>query len=121
MPPVSASANSTTMNIELPAPILGYFQAQNSGKTERFLDLFTADAVVADEGQEHRGDAIRAWMDGAIAKYHPLHADVTGLEPEGRETVAIANVSGTFPSSPVQLRYRFTLQNDKIAALSIGL
>ena len=106
--------------IDLPAPILGYFQAQNSGETDAFLDLFTADAVVADEGQEHRGDAIRTWINGAITRYHPLHAEVTGLEAADSQTVAIAQLSGSFPGSPVQLRYHFTLRDGKIAALSIG-
>jgi hypothetical protein len=109
------------MQTSLPTPILGYFQAQNSGKTDSFLELFTAEAVVADEGQQHRGEAIKAWMDNAIAKYHPLHAEVTQLEPEGRQLIATAQVSGSFPGSPIQLRYQFTLQEGKIAALSIGL
>jgi len=60
------------MNIELPAPISGFFQAHNSGTTDTFLDLFTADAVVADESHEYRGDAIKTWIDEAISKYHPL-------------------------------------------------
>lgn len=108
------------MNIELTAPISGFFQAHNSGTTDTFLDLFTADAVVADESHEYRGDAIRTWIDGAISTYHPLLAEVTRLVPSGSQTIAIVQVSGTFPGSPVQLRYRFTLRDGKIAALSIA-
>jgi hypothetical protein len=37
------------MKTELPVAIAGFFQAHNSGKTDNFLDLFTADAVVYDE------------------------------------------------------------------------
>jgi hypothetical protein len=108
------------MNIELPAPIASFFQAHNSGRTDNFLALFTADAVVADEGHEYRGDAIKTWIDDAVAKYHPLHAEVTGLVPSGSQTVAATEVSGTFPGSPIELRYRFTLREGKIAALSIA-
>ena len=108
------------MNIELPAPIASFFQAHNSGRTDNFLALFTADAVVADEGHEYRGDAIKAWIDDAISKYHPLHGEVTGLVPSGSQTVAATQVSGTFPGSPIQLHYRFTLRDGKIAALSIA-
>ena len=108
------------MNIELPAPIAGFFQIHNSGMTGDFLDLFTADAVVFDESHEYRGDAIRTWMANAISQYHPLHAEVTSLEPGGDQTVATARVSGTFPGSPAQLRYHFTLRDDKIAALRIA-
>ena len=108
------------MKTELPAPIAGFFQAHNSGMTGALLDLFTADAVVSDEAHEYRGDAIKTWLDGAIANFHPLHGEVLSLEESGGQTVATAQVSGTFPGSPVQLRYQFTLQGGKIAALSIA-
>jgi hypothetical protein len=108
------------MKIELPAPISGFFHAHNSGKTETLLDLFTADAVVSDEAHEYRGDAIKTWLDEAIANFHPLHGEVLSLEESGNQTVTAAQVSGTFPGSPVELRYHFTLQENKIAALSIA-
>jgi hypothetical protein len=107
------------MNTELPAPIAAFFQAHNTGETDDFNTLFTEDAVVSDEEHEYRGAAIKAWIDAAIAKYQP-QADVISLVPDGEQTVATAQVSGTFPGSPVQLRYQFTLRNDKIAALTIG-
>lgn len=108
------------MNTDLPAPIAGFFQAHNSGKTDDFLDLFTADAVVSDESHEYRGDAIKTWIDNAIADYHPLHGDIINLMPDGTQTVATTRVSGTFPGSPARLRYQFTLRDGKIAALSIA-
>ena len=108
------------MNIELPAPIAGFFQAHNTGKTDHFKDLFTTDAVVSDEAHEYRGDAIKTWIDGAISNYRPLHAEILSLVPSGSQTVATAQVSGTFPGSPLQLRYQFTIRDDKIAALSIA-
>lgn len=108
------------MSIELPASIAGFFQAHNTGRTENLLDLFTPDAVVADENHEYRGDAIKTWIEDAIAKFHPLHAEVTSLLPSGSQTVATARVSGAFPGSPVQLRYRFTLVEGRIAALNIA-
>lgn len=108
------------MKTELPAPIAGFFHAHNSGMTDQFLDLFTADAVVSDEAHEYRGDAIKTWIDGTIADYHPLHAEVIGITPGDSRTVATAQVSGTFHGSPVQLRFQFTLRDDKIAVLSIA-
>lgn len=109
------------MNLELPAAISAFFHAHNSGETDQLLDLFTADAVVADEANEYRGDAIRTWMDDACSRYHPLHGEVTGLAPgDDDEIVATAQVSGSFPGSPVQLGYRFTLHDGRIAALSIA-
>ena len=75
-------------------------------------------AVVCDEEHEDRGDALKAWMDAAFAKYRP-HAEVTSLVPDGEETVATAEVSGVFLGSraaPLQVH----AGEDKIVALAIG-
>jgi hypothetical protein len=107
------------MNTELPTPIAAFFQAHNTGKTDHFNALFAEDAVVFDEEHEYRGNAIKAWIDAAIAKYQP-HAEVSSVVAEGEQRVVTAQVSGGFLGSPVQLRYQFTLREDKIAALTIG-
>lgn len=107
------------MTPQLPPAIAGFFQAHNTGATSEFTRLFTDDAVVFDESHEHRGGAIKTWIDGAIAKYKPI-AEVKSLTREGEKDIATAQVSGNFPGSPTQLRYKFTLRGGKIAALSIG-
>src|SRR5688572_25407402 len=107
------------MNLTLPPAIAGFFQAHNSGQTAQLLDLFTPEAMVRDEAHEYRGAAIKDWLDGAIRKYQP-QATVTALTETGAQNVATAQVSGNFPGSPVELRYRFTLKDGKIAALAIG-
>ena len=107
------------MKTTLPPVISAFFHAHNTGDTDAFDQLFTADAVVNDEAHEYRGPAIKTWIDGAIAKYKPV-ADVTDLAEVGEQTIANARVSGNFPGSPAQIRYRFTLKNGKIAALVIG-
>ena len=107
------------MNTELPPAIAAFFQAHNTGQTEDIKELFTGDALVRDEEHEYRGAAIKAWIDGAIAKYNP-HAAATDLAQVGDKTIVTAQVSGAFPGSPAQLRYNFTLKNGKIAALAIG-
>jgi hypothetical protein len=106
--------------MKLPAPIDGFFLAHNTGETNRFEDLFTMDAVVSDEDHEYCGDAIKSWIDDAVSKYRPLHAEVIAVMPSGSQTVVTAQVSGTFPGSPVQLRYQFTIRDGKISALSIA-
>jgi hypothetical protein len=96
-----------------------FFRAHNTGQTADFNQLFTADAHVTDEAHEYRGAAIKAWIDGAISKYHAV-ADVTDLAEAGKQTIATAQVSGNFPGSPARIRYKFTLRDGKIAALAIG-
>ena len=107
------------MNTELPPVIAAFFHAHNTGQTDDFKQLFTVDALVSDESHEYRGAAIKTWIDGAIAKYKPV-AEVTDLTEVREQTIATAQVSGSFPGSPAQIRYKFTLKNGKIAALAIG-
>ncbi|HZZ91027.1 MAG TPA: nuclear transport factor 2 family protein [Usitatibacter sp.] len=107
------------MNTHLPPVIAAFFQAHNTGETADFNQLFTLDARVTDETHEYRGAAIKAWIEGAIAKYKPV-ADVADLAEVDGQIIATARVSGSFPGSPAQIRYRFTLRDDKIAALTIG-
>lgn len=107
------------MTPELPPAIAAFFQAQNTGQTAGFNQLFTDDALVSDESHEYRGAAIKEWIDGAISQYQPV-ADVTGWAEAGTQTLATAQVRGNFPGSPTQLKYNFTLRNGKIAALAIG-
>lgn len=107
------------MNAHLPPVIAAFFHAHNTGETADFNHLFTPDALVTDEAHEYRGAAIKAWIDAAIAKYKPV-ADVADLGEVGGQIIATAQVSGNFPGSPAQIRYRFSLRDDKIAALAIG-
>jgi hypothetical protein len=107
------------MNTRLPSVIAAFFHAHNTGETDDFNQLFTPDALVTDEAHEYQGAAIKAWIDAAIAKYRPV-ADVTDLAEVGEQTIATAQVSGSFPGSPAQIRYQFTLKSGKISALAIG-
>jgi hypothetical protein len=107
------------MDTKLPPVIAAFFHAHNTGETDDFNQLFTVDAVVIDEAHEYRGAAIKAWIDGAIVQYKPV-ANVTDLAKVSEQTIATAQVTGNFPGSPAQIRYKFTLKNGKIAALVIG-
>ena len=106
------------MNAELPPAVAGFFRAHNTDQTDDFTSLFAAAAVVHDEEREHRGAAIKGWIDKVIAQYKP-QAEVLAAAASGDELIVTAQVSGTFPSSPVQLRYHFGLKGDRIASLRI--
>ena len=58
------------MQIIIPHPISAYVQATNERDYDAFGALFTEDAIVHDEGQEHRGViAIRKWLRSTVEKY----------------------------------------------------
>lgn len=109
------------MSPTLPTPLAAYFAAANAHDTDAVLACFAAAARVRDEGKDLVGrEAIRAWSEHAQAMYRPTYA-VTGLETAGGRTVVTAEVSGSFPGSPLALRHHFTLAGGKIAALEIRM
>ena len=106
------------MSIELPPIIAAFFHATNTRDFSDFLSLFTPDAHVNDEASDHYGPEIATWIDRATDYTKPT-VTVTHISNDGNHFVITATVSGNFPGSPVQLRYYFTLKDDKIATLLI--
>jgi ketosteroid isomerase-like protein len=107
------------MTLDLPAPISNYFGAVNAQDVDAMLSAFSDDASVRDEGQDMIGRAaIREWIDGTTRKYRVTLTPTGGRQADER-TIVTAQVSGTFPGSPIELRYRFTISGEKIARLEI--
>src|SRR6266850_6273906 len=106
----------TTKSLNLPKPIAAYFTA-DKGDGEAVSRCFTEDAVVKDEGHTHKGRAaIKAWKTDASAKYQYTCEPLACEERDGK-TVVTSHLVGNFPGSPVDLRYFFELERDKIASL----
>jgi len=107
------------MTIELPGAIAAYFSADKKGDAKSISECFTPDAVVIDEGNTYTGrDAIRQWMANASTQY-TYTAEPFALSEEDRRIVVASHLVGNFPGSPVDLRYFFVLQDEKIAELEI--
>ena len=108
------------MTIELPAPIADYFDSDRSTDLDAIPRRFTEEATVEDEGHTYVGhEAIRRWRAASSKKYR-YTAEPFAVEEEAALTVVTARVVGDFPGSPIDLRYRFALEGDRIAALEIG-
>jgi hypothetical protein len=106
------------MSPTLPSPIAAYFAADKAGG-DAVAACFTDDAVVKDEGHTHHGPAaIAAWKAAASAKYNYTSTPIAVEEAGGRMMVT-SHVAGDFPGSPVDLRYAFALEGDRIARLEI--
>lgn len=107
------------MSIDLPAPISSYFAADERRDAEAFARCFTGDAIVKDEGRTHTGlAAILQWKAEASTKYS-YAAEPFAIAEEGGRTIVPSRLTGNFPGSPVDLRYLFRLEGDKIAELEI--
>lgn len=102
--------------LELPEPIAACFAAEHPAA---FARCFTAQASVRDEGHTHTGlAAIQAWKAASSAKY-ACAAQPLAVERQADLQVVRARVTGNFPGSPIDLRYRFRLERGLIASLEI--
>lgn len=108
------------MPLKLPSPITAYFLADQTDN-QAIGQCFTDDAVVKDEGHTHRGPAaIQQWKADNSKKYTYTSEPMASGQKDGK-TVVTSRVTGNFPGSPIDLRYAFGLEGDKIAFLEIGV
>src|SRR5258705_10080574 len=107
-----------TKSLNLPKPIAAYFTA-DKGDSETLSQCFTESAVVKDEGHTYKGRAaIKEWKTDASAKYEYTCEPFACEEKDGKKVVT-SHLVGNFPGSPVDLRFLFELEGDKIASLEI--
>ncbi|HEX3148769.1 MAG TPA: nuclear transport factor 2 family protein [Gemmataceae bacterium] len=106
------------MTLELPKPINAYFAADKID-SETVSRCFTEQALVKDEGHTYQGRAaIKQWKTAAAAKYQ-YTCEPLGCVREGAKVVVTCRLTGNFPGSPVDLRFFFELDGDRIASLEI--
>jgi hypothetical protein len=104
----------------MPDVIDAYIQTSNSRDADRFGSLFSQDAIVHDEGQEYRGVvAIKRRLASTVKKYAFTLTPID-FSIEKHETVLRVKMEGDFPGSPLTVRFRFVLREDKIARLDIS-
>jgi len=107
------------MRPNLPKAITAYFAADEEREGETVSRCFTEDAIVKDEGQiYHSRSEIRQWKESTSEKYQ-YTSEPFACENRGGKTIVTSHLSGDFPGSPVDLRYFFQLEGDKIASLEI--
>src|SRR6266446_4092057 len=111
-------AKPATKSLNLPKPIAAYFIA-DKGDAKAISQCFTENAVVKDEGHTYKSRAaIKQWKTDASTKYEYTSEPFVCEEKDGK-TVVTSHLVGNFPGSPVDLRYFFGLEGDKIASLEV--
>jgi hypothetical protein len=109
------------MSIRLPEPIDSYFRYTASGDLKEAAATFAPEATIVDEGEDATvvgREPIHQWMLETAAK-HATTLEVVGTDERDGEVVLAALVSGGFPGSPAEFRYRFVLGDGLIDRLVI--
>ena len=102
----------TATDPNLPSEIDEVFSLMDSSNKGRVVELFTSDAVVADDGQTYRGrDAIIGWLDGPASQFTTTSTRLS-LERIELATVVTTLLEGDFPGGRVELRYEFEQLTD---------
>lgn len=104
----------------VPAVVRRYFEL-DPREVELFVDLFSAEATVLDEGETYRGTAeIRAWRAGPAVKY-TYTTDVFGTEAAGVDRfLVLGRLTGNFPGGTADLRWEFAVSGELISQLVIA-
>lgn len=109
-----------SMKVVLPTIIQTYVDASNQHNVKSTIACFSESAVVYDEKRELKGKkAIEEWVAETIEKYNFQFKPVSFKE-SGLEKIVTMEVSGTFPGSPITLRYHFLSEHEKLISLKIG-
>lgn len=103
--------------MNLPNIISELVKTQNNFDSHAYANCFTDTAIVFDEGKTHNGKTeIQIWIDTANKEYKAVMKPV---EYNEKENILSAEISGTFPGSPIVLKYHFELSDELIESLKI--
>lgn len=112
---------STTVELDrLPAVITTYLAAHRTRDLDQALACYTDDAVAVDEGNTYRGhQEIRDWLTRTGSEYTYTIDLIAAERDDDHHWVATHHLEGDFPGGTADLRFRFTLRDDRVAELVI--
>jgi len=103
--------------MNLPKVIADLVKAQSNFDSSAYADCFTETAIVFDEGKTHSGKTeVKNWIEKANREYKAI---MKPLEYSETTQKLKAEISGTFPGSPVVLKYHFEIIDGRIQSLKI--
>ena len=105
--------------MNLPKVLDDLVAAQNNFDSAAYANCFSETAVVFDEGKTHKGrKEIEHWIADANERYKAVMKPV-GFEEKESESLLKAEVSGTFPGSPILMTYHLEMADELIQSLKI--
>lgn len=104
----------------LPSAVARYLRGAIDDRPST-LDAFAPNARITDEGRDHEGiDAVRDWLNSAGSEYTYTTTYLGQRADRPDRWVIRTRIEGDFPGGVADLRYRFTLDGDRIAELVIA-
>ena len=105
--------------MNLPKVITDLITAQNTFDSAAYANCFSETGVMFDEGKNHIGRGeIEQMIDEANKKYRSVMKPLAYTE-NGTSSILSAECSGTFPGSPITLRFHFDIVDGQIQSLKV--
>ena len=105
--------------MNLPKVLTDLIKAQNEFDAVTYAHLFSETAVVFDEGKTHKGrPEIEQWIDHSNKNYQSKMKPLAYTEND-TTSILTAECSGTFPGSPIILKFHFGIVNGQIQHLKV--
>lgn len=105
------------MKLKLPQLIETLVQATNESDVKKYLSCFSKSATILDEGETLIGhEAIGQWFTKVRKKYS-FQTEPISIEETADKIVMIAKVEGSFPGSPVNLKFQIKIESGLIQDL----
>ncbi|WEK71418.1 MAG: nuclear transport factor 2 family protein [Candidatus Chryseobacterium colombiense] len=105
--------------MNLPKVVSELVRTQNNFDSAAYANCFSETAIVFDEGKTHNGrKEIENWIADANERYKSTMQPLS-YEENGRESILEAEVLGTFPGSPLVLKFHFEIADDQIQNLKV--
>ena len=105
--------------MNLPKVLTDLIKAQNEFDSVTYANLFSETAEVFDEGKTHKGRLeIERWIDHSNKNYKSVMKPLEYTE-NGTTSILTAACSGTFPGSPIALKFHFDIVDGQIQHLKV--
>lgn len=105
--------------MNLPKVVTDLIKAQNEFDSVAYANCFSETGVMHDEGKTHTGRLeIQHMINEANKKYQSVMKPLEYTE-NGTASVLSAEVSGTFPGSPITLKFHFEIVEGQIQNLKV--
>jgi hypothetical protein len=105
--------------MNLPKVITDLITAQNNFDSIAYANCFAETGVMFDEGKNHKGRVeIGQMIDESNKKYRSVMKPLEYTE-NGTSGVLSAECSGTFPGSPIVLKFHFEIVDEQIEYLKV--
>lgn len=112
----------TMSSLALPPVVSRYVAATNAKDTAAIASCFADSCTVQDEGKTYSGkQEVTGWVEAVTAKYGASVEPLSFTQPQPQQAVLGVKVSGSFPGSPINLKYTMELEQEAIRSLKIGL